>query len=295
MDGESLGALIFGTAAEPEKPFASKDPVDKTARPLASSAKALEVKDLTVQVPGRPLIRGLNLTLAGGEVLGIAGVRDSGLETLELALTGMIPSSGRIRINGRDLGGGGPRAFRDAGGAYLDTGRTGAAVAFQLPLWDTLVIHAHRRFRKKIPGMREFLDIPGLDAWASGIMKEARVAGSWKAPLSFVSGGMLQRILLAREFAEAASLLVLAEPGWGLDQRGRDRLFKMIRERARGGTGILLFSTDPDELLAVSDSILVLRNGVFADHIPGGQGTPGVRERIGRAMVGGGREGQTHD
>jgi simple sugar transport system ATP-binding protein len=114
---------------------------------------------------------------------------------------------------------------------------------------------------------------------------------------------MLQRIILAREFAEEAPVLVMAEPGGGLDLANRERLVKQLRDYVRpgvpesGGRGILLFSTDVDELLSVADTILVLRDGAFSARIslealrnaskPDDDTTVrrDIKAQIGRAMV----------
>jgi simple sugar transport system ATP-binding protein len=283
LSPEQAGALIFGPPAEAARsPGGGPVPGAAPARP-----PVLAVKGLAVEAPGRPFIRGLDLECAPGKILGIAGVRDSGLETLELALTGFLPPrAGRITLKGQDISGGGVRGFRRAGGAYLNADRTGSAAAPGLSIRDSLIIHAIDRAGRGLPG---FLDRRFLDAWALGIMEKAGVRVSLRRRGDSLSGGMLQRLVLAREFAEEAPLLVLAEPGWGLDRQGREALHRRLRDYAGLGRGVLLFSTDVDELLSVCDEILVLRNGSFAASVPGGPGgagMAGLREQIGRAMAG---------
>jgi simple sugar transport system ATP-binding protein len=139
-----------------------------------------------------------------------------------------------------------------------------------------------------------------LNSRVRDIMAAAGVAGNPRGLAGSLSGGMQQRIILAREFAEDAGVLVLAEPGWGLDRAGRERLRAELRAQVRGGPGsagkgALLFSTDLDELLSLSDEILVLRNGEFVDHIPMGsnpspKASRKIKEWIGRAMIGGSHE-----
>jgi simple sugar transport system ATP-binding protein len=105
-----------------------------------------------------------------------------------------------------------------------------------------------------------------------------------------LSGGQLQRILLMREYAENTPLMVLAEPGRGLDARYWKKFSLLLRERARAGTGIVIFSTDTESLLSISDEVMVLHNGLFTDSIPltGPSSESGeARERLRRAMVGG--------
>ena len=95
-------------------------------------------------------------------------------------------------------------------------------------------------------------------------MKKAGIARSISDKATSFSGGMLQRILLAREFAENASLVVLAEPGSGLDKAKRSILEDELRALAGAGTAVLLFSTDMEELSSVADEIMELKNGELA-------------------------------
>ena len=229
----------------------------------------LTIRDLQLEMPGFPHIRNVNLELKPGRILGIAGVRDSGLETLELAVAGFLekPGKGRanppgkfegsITLNGRNITGRGVRAFRDAGGAYLGADRLGVNLAPDLPLKESLIIHACRRRR----GI--FLDMNYLNSWCRKIMSHAGIERSVTDRADSFSGGMLQRILLAREFAEEASLVVLAEAGSGLDQFNRLRLAEELKTLTRRGGSALLFSTDVPELISVADEIMVLRNGTL--------------------------------
>ncbi|MCL2319760.1 MAG: ATP-binding cassette domain-containing protein, partial [Treponema sp.] len=262
----------------------------------------LTIKDLAVEAPGLAYIRNVNLRLTGGRILGIAGVRDSGLETLELAVSGLLdlpgkrPDTGRIReprkfegsiaLNGREIAGKGVRAFREAGGAYLGADRLGGSLAPEQPLKESLIIHAFRRARRAI-----FLDMAYLDSWCMSIMRQAGIERSVSDKASSFSGGMLQRILLAREFAENASLIVLSDPGSGLDQQNQIRLMEELKSRVRGrpDTGALLFSTDMEELISTADEIMVLRNGTITGHFiqnpPGDEDVPDASGSSGKNRV----------
>ncbi|MDR2633828.1 MAG: ATP-binding cassette domain-containing protein [Treponema sp.] len=306
----SLQALMFGLA-----PTKRKGVPDRALRPRAlaavpppqepmpsASAPLLQVRGLCVEVPGRPFLRQIDITLLPGTILGIAGVRDSGLETLELALSGfLVPSRGSIKLRDTELAGKGILAFREAGGAYLGADRTGSALAPQRALQESLIIHAHRRSLRGFWGKLGILEQPFLDAWAQRIMEAAKVTGSFKTRADAFSGGMLQRLLLARELAEKTDLLILAEPGWGLDSKNRERLQGELRRYIKPGRGVLLFSTDVDELLALSDRIVVLRNGACSADLrvdPRHQGILPLevyKERIGQAMVGSTQEGSVYE
>ena len=234
---------------------------------VPGTRQILEIRNLNIRIPGLPHIRNVSLSLLSGTIMGIAGVRDSGLETLELAITGLLESQekceGSVILNGRDITGRGVRSFREAGGAYLGADRlggprTGASLARDLPLSESLIIHAFRKARRGI-----FLDTRVLKSWCGRIMERAGITRSVSDRADSFSGGMIQRILLAREFAEEPSLLVLSDPGNSLDEANLSRLAEELRAFVRDGSSVLLFSTDIDELSFIADEVLILRNGVL--------------------------------
>jgi simple sugar transport system ATP-binding protein len=292
LDAATIGALMFGTDRG-ENTNSATAPPKPAAKPASTAAAGLLVEGLALEAPGRPFIRSVAIDLPPGKIVGIAGVRDSGLETLELGITGFLaPAAGRILLGGRDIGGKGPRAFRDAGGAYISADRTGTALAPELRLRDNIIIHLHRRSRRGFWGALGIMDRRFIKGEIRTIMAAAGVTGNPRGLADSLSGGIQQRIILAREFAEDAAILVLAEPGLGLDRSSRERLNAQLRAQAAQGKGALLFSTDLDELLALSDEILALRNGEFSDRIvlnPNNNAAEirELKERIGRAMIGG--------
>ena len=262
ISNDTLYKLIFGAGAVSfEMRGLPSAPSKFTVSSGMEETPVLSLSDFEVDVPGHPLIRGINLKLGQGKIMGIAGVQESGLETLELAVTGFLPFSGTMTLNGKELSGEGRRAakrvraFRDGGGAYLGMRNEGTA----LPVKDLLLIHTHRHFQR-----RGILERTRIDTWIKAVMKASRVPYREKAASNAFSGGQLQRLLLTREMAEHGSLLVLSNPGRGLDQSSRKRLAFLLRERADERTAVLIFSTDLEELAALSDSVAVLRNGVFS-------------------------------
>ena len=230
-------------------------------RQVSSKTPAFAIRNLRVQPPGLPFLREINLELMPGEILGILGDRDSGLETLEKTITGFYGEpAGSITLNGREIAGRGVRAFREAGGAYLGADRLGGNLAPDLPLSESLIIHEFHRARR---GSGPFLDMERLKAWQKKIMGMAGIGRPVSGMANSFSGGMIQRILLAREFAESASLIVLAEATSGLDLQKSRILADEIRELADKGAAVLLLSTDKDELQSITDKIAALRDGIL--------------------------------
>lgn len=293
---DEVAALMFGSVtklvADPFDSAGSGVPKEKATRYDADHKlrdTILKVRGLEVRARGRPHVRGVDLDVVQGQVAAIAGVRESGLETLELAIAGLLEcAEGSVEVNGVRVENRGPRAFREAGAAYASADRTQIATAPELSILDNLSAHVVSRARVGLAGSFGLLDARFLRSWATGIMKDAEVDADPRTSAGSLSGGTLQRLALARELAENPELLVLSEPGWGLDARHRARMRKRVLDLARGGKAVLLFSTDIDELLALADSVAVLRDGTVAARfdLRGGQPGSSFRESIGEAMIG---------
>lgn len=282
LDADELSRLMFGgddagireaVGGQPRK-SAGLSPSPAPTRSV------LAVRGLVARPEGRAHLRGIDLEVAAGSVLGIAGVRDSGLETLELVLAGLIaPDSGEIELNGRKVQGKGAAAVRDAGAAYVPADRLGAAVAPRMPLVENLTVHAFRE-------AQGFIDPGALRRGAEALMRAAKVAGDPRRAAQSFSGGTLQKLILEREFAQRPALLILAEPGWGLDARSRAVLDRRLRRFADDGGAIMLLSTDLDELISLADRIATLRDGDVSGLFGNDGSEAALREAVGTAMVG---------
>ena len=259
---EELRRAIFGEENIPS----TKANVIKSPCYQSDEKPVLVIKDLHLEPFGLPAIKNINLRLTPGMIMGITGSRDSGYETLEYAVTGLLKAqnispgqnNGLIALNGQDITGKGVRSFRNAGGAYLGADRMGSNLAQGLPLFDSLIIHAYLRERFGI-----FLNMTYLRAWCGKIMNRSGVTRSMADKPASFSGGMIQRILLQREFAEDASLLILTEPGSALDQINRTALAGALREYVNESRAALVFSSDAEELKFFTDEIMALKDGTL--------------------------------
>ncbi len=291
---EKISSYIFGS--ENIKDITSASSLDKNDKNIRKSdmqeiQTIFQVKNLSVEDPEKPFLRGIDINVTRGKITGFAGVRDSGLETLELVLSGfLVPKTGTIMLNGRSIGRQGPEHFRKAGGAYLSGDRTGTAMAYELPLFDSLIIHAHRRCSGNSIWQRKlgFLDKTYLHDWVDRIMEKAGISRSVESSGQAFSGGMIQRILVQRELAENADLFILSEPVWGLDRNAAEKVISELKEYAEKEKSILIFSTDLDFLISVSDEIIALQNGFISASfgVKDFSQTQELKEEIAHAMIG---------
>jgi simple sugar transport system ATP-binding protein len=231
LSNDDLYSRIFGKAFITERVnFSSSGATDnKNKQPV------LSLRNFAVNVHGRPILQNINLELHRGKIQGVVGVRDSGLETLELALAGFLPWTGTLCVNGTELAAV-PNtaqrinAFRTNGINYLGSKHEGASLSIK----DMLIIHSHRRFQK-----RGVLNQRGINEWIKNIMAEAGISshGGGNANISgnSFSGGQLQRLLLAREMAEQGALMILSEPCRGLDSQYRQSVSALLRKKPQRG------------------------------------------------------------
>ena len=196
----------------------------------------------------------VDLVVRAGEIVGIAGVAGNGQLQLAEMLAGIrSPSAGRILVNGGDITGAGPRAARAAGLGYVPEDRLGTGLAPGLSIADNLQLTAGRplvasRRRAELEATA-MIDRFGVKA---------------RGPREIVrrlSGGNVQRVLLARELSAGAQVLVVASPTRGLDVSGIEFVRGLLDEHRRAGAAIVLISEDLDEIFALADRIVVMYAG----------------------------------
>ncbi len=259
---------------------------DKPAEPGES---VLSVKDLHVLSDrGLEAVRGVNFDLRSGEVVGIAGVSGNGQRELAYGLAGLrIPTSGSVVLGGKDVTKKPVLERIRQGIAYVPQSRLGMGLAPGLTTEENLALKAFRRppystrfrlvesaFKREGARQIEQYDIRGV---RPGL------------PIRLLSGGNLQKALVAREVELEPLALIARSPTRGLDVGATEAVRQLIlAERARG-TGVLLISEDLDELLALSDRLLVMYEGEIVGQLPVEEAT---KERLGMLMAGH-REEQT--
>ena len=271
----SLAALMVGRDVE----------IGRRENGCAPSGEpALELEGLSADGDrGLPAVKNVSLRVNAGEIVALAGVAGNGQRELAEAIVGMRPpTSGAVRVGGRRLRLGDPRKAIRAGIAYVPEDRLGTGVAPGLSLASNVVLKSYR----EAPASRgPVLRLARIRELANDVIQryDVRTSGP-DVPAWQLSGGNLQKVVLAREFAGQPAVLVAAAPTRGLDVAGIETVHHYLRTAAHKGLGVLLISEDLDEILALADRVVVLYEGEVAGER---DATSATVEDLGLLMAGG--------
>ncbi|MEU5397536.1 sugar ABC transporter ATP-binding protein [Streptomyces tibetensis] len=220
---------------------------------------------LSVRGGGNRKLRGIDLRLRAGEVLGVGGLQGSGRSALARALFGAAPfSTGQVTVDGAPVRLRSPRAAIRAGIAYVSEDRKGEGIVAGQSVLDNALL-AGRAVR---PGR---LGRGARTARVRGLLAavELRAAGE-EQEIRFLSGGNQQKVVLARWLALAPGILLFDEPTRGIDVGAKSAIHDLVRRLARDGAAVLMVSSELSELLGMSDRIIVMRDGRIAGELPAG-------------------------
>jgi len=254
-------------------------------RPTQPGDTLLKVEDLVVRDDrGLEAVRGLSIEVHANEIVGIAGVDGNGQSELIDALTGLRhPASGHIRIAGHDLRRATAREALDAGLGHIPEDRQRRGLVLDFNLAENLVLHDYGREPFSKLG---WINPRGWLRWARGLLKEFDVRGGGPTTRGgSLSGGNQQKVVIAREVSRNPSVLIAAQPTRGLDVGAIEFVHRRLVEQRDAGKAVLLVSLELEEILSLSDRILVLYEGrIVAEFSP-----DVTEEEIGFAMIGGQR------
>ncbi len=235
----------------------------------------LEVENLLVPRHGFPL-QGISFALRAGEVLGIAGVAGSGQKELLEALAGLRPYRGRVRFGGSPLPQDPARLFA-LGVAHIPEER-GTGVVAGMSVAENLALRTYSRYAR-----RGLLDYGRMEKDAEELMRRHRIqAPSPRTPLRFLSGGNVQKVILARELKEGPRLVLAMHPTYGVDVGAAEEVHGRLLDLVREGGAVLLVSEDLEEILSLSHRVAALYHGRLVGPIPREEAS---RERLGRMMT----------
>jgi ABC-type uncharacterized transport system ATPase subunit len=246
-------------------------------------ASVLTVRGLKVRGDrGHLAVDGLELGVRAGEILGLAGVSGNGQRELADALAGLRPvEAGSISLGGDELAGRSPRRIIERGMGYVPEDRHHEGIVPSFTVKENLVLKdvAEARFSKG-----PFLRLSAIDRNAAALRDRFDIrCGSTAAPAGSLSGGNIQKVILARELSRGPKALVAVYPTRGVDMGAAEFIHGQLLALRAQGTGILLVSEELEELLNLSDRIAVVFRGRVLDVLPARAAT---RERLGHLMAG---------
>jgi len=231
---------------------------------------------------GTEAVRGVSFDVRAGEIVGIAGVSGNGQRELGETIAGLrSPSSGSIRIDGAELAGRGPADARRVGLGYVPEERMRDGVVGEFTVAENIVL-----VESDQPGFSKwgFLRQHAIKARAQALVDQFDVrTPSLDTPTRNLSGGNIQKLILARELSGDPKVLLVAQPTRGIDLAAAHYIHDQLREHCRQGIAILIISEDLDEVISLSDRILVMYEGTVIGEA-GPQTT--TREAIGLMMAG---------
>jgi simple sugar transport system ATP-binding protein len=254
--------------------------------PAKLGEKLLEVRDLqALNDRGLPAIRGLSFELYGGEILGVAGVAGNGQKELVEVLTGLRKATkGRVLLFGKDLTNRSPKEIAAAGVAHIPEERLRRGLVPEMSVAENLVLKSYR----DPPFARgPFLDQRVIISHAERAIAAYQImTPSYNTPAKLLSGGNIQRLILARELSGQPRLIIAAHPTYGLDVGATEQIRGLLLRQRELGAGVLLISEDLEEILSLSDQILVLFAGQAMGLL---EAEEAELEELGLLMAGAGR------
>jgi simple sugar transport system ATP-binding protein len=209
----------------------------------------------------------INLTVRGGEVVGIAGVSGNGQKELMAALSGEIPvaDADAILINGVAAGRLDAAQRRELGLGFVPEERLGRGAVPEMSLAENALLTAHRRQLVS----HGFVRFAAVRAYAAATIADYRVkAGGPDAAARSLSGGNLQKFIVGREIRQHPRLLIAAQPTWGVDVGAAAQIRQALLDLAAAGVAVLVVSEELDELFEICDRLAVIAQGRLSEPLP---------------------------
>ncbi|MBA2938341.1 ABC transporter ATP-binding protein [Paenibacillus sp. CGMCC 1.16610] len=283
-DGKVTGELDAGATnvEELSKLMVGRDLLPTNKSDVRLGETVLQVKDVSIMGgKGKPVLDKVSFHVKAGEIVGIAGISGNGQSELIQAISGLqFIDHGEIRLLGDNLKGRSVREIRDIGLSHVPEDRYQWGAAKEGTVLENGTMGHHRTTSRK-----GFLQGKELRQMVDGFIKQFQIkAGSQDAKVKYLSGGNLQKLIVAREIAQKQPFLIAAEPTRGVDIGAMELIHEeLLRKRDEQGA-ILLVSSELTEILKLSDRIIVMYEGRIAGEISAENAT---EEQISLWMAGG--------
>jgi simple sugar transport system ATP-binding protein len=253
--------------------------------PMEPGEVMLDVQDLYVRGDqSKMAVNGISFQVHAGEIVGVAGVQGNGQTELVEALTGLrAVDSGTVKIAGQDVTNASPRSITEAGTAHIPEDRQRDGLVLGYPVAHNLILNTY--YLPPIAGglvMQE----DAIQERASRLVSEYDVrTPTIFTPTTNLSGGNQQKVIVARELSRPVKLTVASQPTRGLDVGSIEYIHGQLVRKRDEGTAVFVVSAELDEVMSLSDRILVMYEGQIVGEVAGEEAT---REELGLLMAGGG-------
>lgn len=257
--------------------------VNREIRPLKASKTLLETRGLRLEEEGREVLKGIDLHVNAGEIVGIAGVSGNGQSELIRCITGLTPvGSGQVLVQGNDVTGKSVREIRDAGLAYISEDRYvwGSAPGGTLEENTLMGRQDEEPFSK-----HGLINHKKIRQYAAQLISDFDVkASSPTQKMQELSGGNAQKLIVAREMSMDTPVLICCEPTRGIDIGAMEAIHDRMVKKRDSGAAVLLVSSELSEIMSLSDRIYVIYEGQIRGEF---ERNSMDDKRLGLLMVGG--------
>ncbi len=253
----------------------------RAPKPVPSGPAVLSARGIAVADDAVP-VTDVDLDVAAGEILGIAGIDGNGQKQLAEALAGQrLLAGGTVLLDGQSVAGLDVAGRRKAGLRYVTDDRLHEGTVGAFPISLNLVL---KQIGEQPFWTKGFERTGPIEEHARRLVVayDVRTPGI-ETPIGKLSGGNIQKALLARELSGPARAVIFAKPTYGLDVQNIKITRRRIREAADRGLAVILISTDLEEVLELSDRVAVMDRGRIVGTVPNG---PDARRRVGALMSG---------
>ena len=251
--------------------------------PQPTGDDLLVVDSLHVQGDrGNAALEDFSVSVSSGEIVGIAGVSGNGQRELAEAIFGLRPmKSGRLEVRGKPIPTPAPKQVRQRGVAFVPEERMRHGAVGELSVSENLMLveYEHRPYVRA--GLLQFRAI--AERCRDLVRRFAVKTPSIATQTSHLSGGNIQKVVIAREFSAEADVLIVAQPTRGIDIGAAEYVHERLLEKRAAGAAILLITEDLDEAMQLSDRVVVLYEGRAMCDLPRAEATT---DRVGLLMTG---------
>src|SRR5665648_87979 len=230
-------------------------------KPLNRKGEILKIEGLeTYNDKGIKILKEINFSIYGGEIFGLAGVSGNGQKELAEVISGLRRATrGKVCVKGEDVTNFYPKVITKKGVNYIPSDRLKVGLVPNLNTVENAIL---RRYDKEPISRGIFLNYEEAAKYTRELVKQFNImVPRENVPVKFLSGGNLQKLILAREIREEPALLIAVHPSRGLDIGATEFIRKKLLEERDQGVAILLISEDLEELLMISDRIGVIYEG----------------------------------